>query len=192
MVKQRIISLLPSATEILFALGAGEEIVGTTHECPDFASGRVKCTANMLPPGMSAAEIDAAVTASLSADPHTIYRLDIDAVRRLKPTVIVTQSLCAVCAVPESAVQAVACTLPFLCKVVSADPHNLLELFESIAKISRAVGREKEGEIVVKRLKERLNEVRNVVHMLPKKRVMVLEWPDPPYAPGHWVPGKFM
>lgn len=188
--KEVIISLLPSATEILFALGAGSEVVGTTHECPAMAAGRTQCTANLLPKGLSAREIDEAVTRSLVEDPHTIYRLDVDAVRNLNPTTIVTQRLCAVCAVPESTVQTVACSLPRKCKVVSADPHTLRELFDSITTIAKSIGREGDAKTLLERLQSRLSLVERSVRGLAKQRVMVLEWPDPPYAPGHWVPGK--
>ena len=189
--KEVIISLLPSATEILFALGAGNDVVGVTHECPEQMSvGRVACTANHLPAGLSASEIDAAVTRSFQSDPHTIYRLDVDAVRSLHPTTIVTQRLCAVCAVPEDVVRAVACTFPQKCNVVSADPHELPDLFDSIQSIARRIGRAQQAEVLVKQLKERLATVEKAVAGLHRPRVMVLEWPDPPYAPGHWVPGK--
>jgi len=189
--RETIISLLPSATEILFALGVGGEVVGTTHECEPLSEGRVVCTANLLPPNLTAAEIDDAVCASLASDLHTIYRLDTDAVRNLNPSVIVTQALCAVCAVPEDAVRDVACTLPALCRVATADPHTLYELFEVIENVAKVVRRPEMGRRLVWNLKDRLAEVRKLcshVKEEDKRRVMVLEWPDPPYAPGHWVP----
>lgn len=191
--RETIISLLPSATEILFALGVGGEVVGTTHECEPLSHGRVVCTANLLPPCLTAAEIDAAVVKSLASDAHTIYRLDVGAVRKLEPTVIVTQALCAVCAVPEDTVRDVACTLPALCRVATADPHTLQQLFEVIQHIAKVVRRPEMGKRLVWNLKDRLSEVRKAcadVKQEDKRRVMVLEWPDPPYAPGHWVPDQ--
>lgn len=187
---QRIVSLLPSATEILVAVGAGPDIVGTTHECPPLPNSPAACTANMLPPGLSASEIDAAVTHSLAADPHTIYRLDVGLVQSLAPTVVVTQALCAVCAVPEDAVRAVACTMPGQCEVVAADTHTLAGLFGVIEKVARAVGRTSEAKALNVRLAARLDAVREATKSRKRRRVMVLEWPDPPFAPGHWVPGK--
>lgn len=186
----RIISLLPSTTEIIYALGAGEQIIGVTHECdfPPGASEKTHCTGNLLPPGLTSKEIDDAVSRSLTQDPHSIYSLDTETVRDLHPTVIVTQSLCAVCAVPESSVRDLACTFPYSCRVVSSDPHDLEEMFLSVAAIGKAIDCSGAAEKLVERLKARLSCVRAAVPSSPRPKVVVLEWPDPPYAPGHWVP----
>lgn len=185
----RIISLLPSATEILFAIGAGLHVVGVTHECdhPSEASNLAHCTGNLLPPNLSARQIDDAVAAALLDDEHSIYRLNVEKVKALKPSVIVTQSLCAVCAVPEKTVQKLSCTLPLKCRVVSSNPQDLAGLFETIVNIGAAIGFEESAKQLVFRLKKRLLDVRNSVPAT-RPRVVVLEWPDPPYAPGHWVP----
>lgn len=194
---QRIVSLLPSATEILFRVGAGRNIVGVTHECdyPEAALSIVKCTASLLPPDLTAKEIDTAVSAAIH-DVHTIYRLDASVIHSLRPTVIVTQSLCAVCAVPQSEVESLACTLPNNCKVIASDPHTLKELFNCILEIGTAVGRLQETRLVVQSLRTRLNRVSAEIHKLEKEqykpRVIFLEWPDPPYAPGHWVPDQIV
>lgn len=190
MLRHRIITLLPSATEVVFALGAGERVVGVTHECdfPPEAATRKHCTANLLPPNLSAREIDQAVSKSLKEDPHSIYRLDTEVVRKLEPTVIVTQRLCPVCAVPEKAVLDFTCTLPYTCKVVSSDPHTLEELFESIFHIANAIDEQDSAVRLVDGLKLRLSFLRSAIPSAPRPRVIVLEWPDPPYAPGHWVP----
>eukprot|EP00177_Eucheuma_denticulatum_P006892 GFKZ01012541.1.p1 GENE.GFKZ01012541.1~~GFKZ01012541.1.p1 ORF type:complete len:312 (-),score=26.15 GFKZ01012541.1:110-1045(-) len=186
----RIISLLPSTTEIIYAIGAGDQIVGVTHECdyPPEASEKRHCTGNLLPPGLTSKEIDDAVSSSLTQDPHSIYSLNAETVRNLHPTVIVTQSLCAVCAVPESSVRDLACTFPFSCRVVSADPHDLEEMFMSVAAIGKAIDCGGAADKLVERLKARLISVRTAVPSSPRPKVAVLEWPDPPYAPGHWVP----
>lgn len=187
----RIISLLPSATEIIYAVGAGPYVVGTTHECdyPPEALKLPDCTANLLPPGLSASEIDTAVTATLKEDEHSIYRLNGELVRSLDPSVIVTQKLCAVCAVPESTVQSLACTFGSTCKVVSSDPHNLPQLMDSIIDIGRAVNHEKEAADLVIQLKKRLSYLPSSLSTLEHRpKVMIIEWPDPIYAPGHWVP----
>lgn len=191
MTEHRIVSLLPSATEIIFALGAGDQVVGVTHECdfPPGATEKEHCTRSLLPPGLNSAEIDEAVCKSLASDAHTIYLLDTDTVRKLQPTVIVTQSLCAVCAVPEKSVRDLTCSLPYSCLVVASDPHTLNELFESICYIGKAIGMVDSAQKLVLILKERLNKVRAAVSSLPRRRrVLILEWPEPPYAPGHWVP----
>lgn len=194
----RIISLLPSATEILFAVGAGDNVVGTTHECdyPLAARALPNCTANLLPSGLTAKEIDTAVTKSLRGDPHTIYALKEDVVRVLRPTTIVTQSLCAVCAVPQKMVDAVACTLPVGCTVVAADPHTLEDLFDAIGIIGRAVNRLDAAVALVVSLKRRMRAVSQASGAAcdlaggSQPSVAVLEWPDPVFAPGHWVPDQ--
>lgn len=191
--QQRLISLLPSATEIIYAIGAGPLLVGCTHECdyPPAAASLPHCTANLLPPNLSAAEIDVAVARTLTDDPHSIYRLDVEAVHALRPSTIVTQSLCAVCAVPESTVSSLACTLPHACKVVSADPHTLEELYGSIQSIGACVAYGSGAAGVVSALKRRMQTVRESIPQAPpSQKVVVLEWPDPPYAPGHWVPDQ--
>lgn len=195
--QRRIISLLPSATEILFAIGAGSEVVGTTHECdfPPQSEKLPSCTSNLLPPNLSAAEIDTAVKNTMTSDPHSIYALNEDTIRKLQPTVIVTQSLCAVCAVPQSKVEKFACTLSKHCQVVAADPHTLPELFGCMLTIGRSIGHGLQAKAAVALLQNRLDALRDAsaktrgkANSVPK--AVVLEWPDPPYAPGHWVPDQ--
>jgi iron complex transport system substrate-binding protein len=180
-----IVSLLPSATEILYFVGAGARLVGCTHEC-DFPKGvadRLKhVTRSMLPPGLKAAEIDAAVVKAMKSDAHTIYALDTDALHVLRPRYIVTQKLCDVCAVPERSVRALACSLPSDCTVISADPSTLHELFGSIQTVGDAVGAPKTT-AMVRGLRERLDNVEQLTRGHASERVVVLEWPDPPYAP---------
>lgn len=164
-------------------------MVGTTHECEPLSTGRVECTANLLRPGLSASEIDSEVARQLKSDAHTIYRLDSDAVRELAPTLVVTQALCAVCAVPESTVRAAVCTMGD-CRVVSADPHTLEELFGVVQSVADAARRHAAGARLVRHLRARLDALKllSLGHgNASKSGVMVLEWPDPPYAPGHWV-----
>lgn len=195
---QRIISLLPSATEILFRVGAGENIVGVTHECdyPENVCSIRKCTASLLPPDLTAKEIDTAVSKAIKSDAHTIYGLNEEVIRDLKPTIIVTQSLCAVCAVPQSKVDSLACTFPDHCRVIASDPHTLEQLFNSVLEIGTAVERPQETKLVLQSLRSRLDQVRvNLLKLGDKQfkpRVIFLEWPDPPYAPGHWVPDQII
>lgn len=193
--ESRIISLLPSTTEILFAIGAGDQVVGVTHECdhPSTVRKLPKCTASLLAPNLTASEIDDAVTKSLKSDPHSIYRLDERVIHELNPTIITTQSLCAVCAVPQKKVEAVACSLGSRCEVIASDPHNLVQLFDSIRDIGKAVGKYQQAQLVIASLKARLDFVRTCTRSPEKSlgktlpRVIVLEWPDPPYGPGHWI-----
>ena len=164
-------------------------MVGVTHECdfPPTATNLPHCTGNLLPPGLTAREIDDAVCATLAKDAHSIYSLNVARVHDLKPSVIVTQSLCAVCAVPETTVRELSCTLPRDCIIVSSDPHTLPELFESIKYIAKAIGYTSAAEKLVASLQKRIEAVHATIS--PRRpRVAVIEWPDPVYAPGHWVP----
>lgn len=188
---QRIVSLLPSTTEILYFLDVGSRVVGVTHECdyPPCVSNLPSVTRSLLPPNLSASEIDDAVAASMAGDEHTIYKLDAERLRGLKPDVILTQALCDVCAVPEREVRGLACTLPSHCTVIKADPGNLHELFDCIRSIGRAVGADTADQRVMS-LEKRLRQVQILTKNVKKPRVCVLEWPSPPYAPGHWVPDQ--
>ena len=187
----RVVSLLPSATETLFALGLGDQVVGVTHECdfPDAARERPAVTRDLLPPGLSAAGIDAAVASGIR-DAHTIYQLDVAALEALEPDVVVAQDLCDVCAVPTSAVDA--CSLPAGARVVVADPSDLPELAPSVRALAEAVGAPGAGARLAADLERRLDAVRAAVtpHVGRDGRpdVLVLEWPDPVWTPGHWVP----
>ncbi len=184
----RIVSLLPSATEILFALGVGDDVIGVTHECdyPAAASDLPRVTEDLLASGLSPSEIDAAVAASVS-DIHTIYRLHEDRLRALEPDVIVTQNLCEVCAIPTATVEAAICTMPRAARVVASDPHTLDDLLFSIAEIGHQVGAPNVDQLVGS-LSDRLAAVRRSTRRRPHPTVAALEWPDPPFVPGHWVP----
>lgn len=181
----RIISLLPSATEILCFVGCRSRIVACTHECdfPADVSGLPRVTRSLLPPGLTSEEIDQAVTKAMHSDAHTIYALDEKLVSSLEPDAIVTQKLCDVCAVPERNVTKVACSLSTACKVVSADPSTLYELFDSIQAVGDAVGAP-DTMSAVAGLRLRLARVEQLTRGRASLRVCVLEWPSPPYAPG--------
>lgn len=183
----RIVSLLPSATEILNAVGVRDRIVGCTHECdyPPGISALPHVTRSLLPPDLTSEEIDAAVCKAMKSDAHTIYALDDDLVRELAPAAIVTQKLCDVCAVPMRNAEKLACTLPRNCRVISADPETLEELFDSIETVGNAVGASGTKECVAG-LRARLARIEDMTRNVSVKlRVAVLEWPDPPYAPGY-------
>ncbi len=185
----RIVSLLPSATEILFAIGAGDRVVGVTHECdhPAAVAGVPAVTRDLLPAGLSAAQIDAAVAGGIR-DEHTIYALDEAALGAVRPDVVVAQQLCDVCAVPVGTVDEALCSLAPDATVVAADPATLDDLLPAIRVIGRAVDADVGAAALTDRLAARLDAVTDAVAGRAAPAVAVLEWPDPPWLPGHWVP----
>ena len=182
-------SLLPSTTEILFALGAGEDVVGVTFECdtpPEARRRRIVSTSTM-PAGLSPAEIDEYVGAAVASG-QDLYLLEKDALRELDPTHVVTQDLCAVCAVDVSTVDDALEHLGCSATVLTYDPHTVDEVLASIVSLGAAVGRTGPATALVESLQARLDAVAARVAGRPRPRVVVLEWTDPPYAPGHWIP----
>jgi iron complex transport system substrate-binding protein len=185
----RIVSLLPSTTEILFAIGAGGDVVGVTFECdypPEARSRRIVST-SALPSELSAAEIDTAVSAALARG-EDLYHLDRDALADLDPDVVVTQDLCAVCAVDVSVVDDALAFLGCRAEVVTIDPRTLAEVDESILRLGEVTGRRASGRALVSSIQQRTARVADRVEARPRPRVAVLEWTDPPFAPGHWIP----
>jgi len=185
----RIASLVPSATEALFALGFGDDVVAVTHECdwPQAATVLPRLTASVLPDGLPSGEIDARVR-ELTRVGQALYTLDEERLAALDPDLIVTQELCAVCAVSYAEVCEVATRLPGRARVVSLDPGRLSEVVDDLVLLARACGNEQRGTTVARGLRERLQSVREAVAGAPRPRVLALEWLDPPYAGGHWVP----
>jgi iron complex transport system substrate-binding protein len=185
----RIVSLLPSTTEILFAIGAGDDVVGVTFECdfPPEARNRTIVSTSAMPEGLAPAEIDAFVAAAM-ADGQDLYHLDEGALSGLDADLVVTQDLCAVCAVDVSVVDDALAHLGCRAEVLTIDPHTLDEVLASIVTLGEATGRQREAEALVADLRARLDAVRRRVAGRPRPRVMLLEWTDPPFAPGHWVP----
>jgi iron complex transport system substrate-binding protein len=185
----RIVSLLPSTTEILFAIGAGPDVVGVTFECdhPAEARSRTIVSTSALPAGLAPAEIDAFVTRAMQAG-EDLYHLDEGALAGLDADLVVTQDLCAVCAVDVSVVDDALAHLGCTAEVLTIDPHTLDEVFASILTLGEATGRAAPAEELVASLRGRLDAVRRRVAGRPRPRVMLLEWTDPPFAPGHWVP----
>lgn len=182
----RIASLVPSTTEIVAALGLGDALVARTHECdhPPEVAAVPEVTRDLLPPGLSPAEIDAAVAASM-ADAHTIYALDADALRAVRPDVVLTQATCAVCAVDEQSVAA--CSLGDA-RVISYDPAKLDDILEGIREMAGKLDASAAGERLVDGLRDRLAIVAASSPGGDRPRVAAVEWPDPVYAPGHWLP----
>jgi len=185
----RIVSLLPSTTEILFAIGAGDDVVGVTFECdhPPEARTRTIVSSSAMPEGLAPAAIDSFV-ASAMARGEDLYRLDEGALSGLDADLVVTQDLCAVCAVDVSVVDDALAHLGCTAEVLTIDPHTLDQVFDSIGVLGKATGHETEAADLVTGLRDRLSAVRRRVADRPRPRVMLLEWTDPPFAPGHWVP----
>ncbi len=185
----RIASLVPSATEMLFALGLGGDVVAVTHECdyPPAARELPHLTATVLPEGLDAGEIDAAVKAVVG-EGEALYSLDEERLAELAPDLIVTQAVCDVCAVSYEDVVAVAARLPGAPRVVQQDPSSLGEVLEDVTRLGAAAGvEERAGELRVE-LERRLEAVRAAVEGAPRPRVLTLEWLDPPFVGGHWIP----
>ena len=185
----RIASLVPSATETLFALGLGDEVIAVTHECdhPPEALGRPRLTASVIPEGLGPAEIDAAVSERTGRG-EAIYSLDEDVLRELEPDLIVTQALCAVCAVSYDDVVEVAGRLPSRPRVVSLDPSTLGEVLGDVRTLAEATDRRDAGVDLVQDAAARIDRVRTAVRGARRPRVATLEWLDPVYVAGHWTP----
>ncbi len=190
MIAQRIVSLLPSATEILFAIGAGEIVAGVTHECdfPPAARTRAVLTSSLLPgDALTAGAIDRHVRASVHGG-SSLYALDAARLAQLQPDLIVTQELCAVCAVSYEIVTHAAKRLRGDPRVVSLEPSTLEDVYATIVFLGELSGRERGAAEVVAGL--RLREA--VLRDTPREtapRALVLEWTDPPMSGGHWTPG---
>ncbi|WP_328991414.1 ABC transporter substrate-binding protein [Kribbella sp. NBC_01245] len=185
----RIVSLSPSATEICFALGAGSDVVGVTFECdyPPEARTRPIVSSTALPEGLDPAGIDAAVRDLIAAGTD-LYHLDRDALARLDPDVVITQDLCAVCALDSGDVTEALAYLGCTAEVVTTDPRDLAGVWASVELIGKALGRTSQASYLLEGLRERVSSVKSSRYGVPPVRVMLLEWTDPPYAPGHWIP----
>ncbi len=185
----RIVSLVPHATEMLFALGLGPEVVGVTHECdfPAPARERRRVTRDVLASGLGAAEIDVAVR-ERTLRGEAIYELDRDALAALEPELIVTQALCPVCAVSYEEVAEVAKTLPSAPRVIALDPKTLGETLGDVRTLAQATGRRERGVELVADAAARIDRVKLAVRGQPRPRVAALEWLDPVYVAGHWTP----
>lgn len=185
----RIASLVPSATEMLFALGLGESVVAVTHECdyPAEARSLPHLTRTVLPPDLGPAEIDKAVKARV-AEGRALYELDEERLAALAPNLIVTQAVCAVCAVSYEDVLDVATRLPSTPRVVQQDPSTLGEMLEDVVRLGEATDIAPHAHELRGELEGRLATVRAAVSGTTAPRVVALEWLDPPYVGGHWIP----
>jgi iron complex transport system substrate-binding protein len=183
----RIVSFLPAATEIVYALGAGSDLVGRSHECDYPASVRalpVVSRPALSLDGMSQAEIDAAVAGQLASG-ESLYVVDERLFDSLAPDVILTQDLCQVCAPSGNELSRALASIPSRPEVLYLTPRTLSEIDANIVEVGRAIGREDEARALVARNRERIARLEQPAH---RRRVMFLEWTDPPYCAGHWVP----
>lgn len=182
-------SLVPHATELLFALGLGDQVIAVTHECdhPPQALELPHITRDALTIGLSAAEIDAAVR-ERTEQGQAIYQLDEDALSALQPDLIVTQALCPVCAVSYEDVAKLAGELASKPKVISLDPHTLGETLDDVRTIAEATARRERGIELVGEIAARIDRVKLAVRSTARPRVAALEWLDPVFVAGHWTP----
>jgi len=189
----KIVPLLPSATEIVFALGLGQDLCGVSFECDYPEAARavpiVSGTALPVDGSLSASEIDAAVSARVAAG-ESIYTLDDARVRAIDPDLILAQDLCRVCAVPSGAVEEALDVIGCHAQVVSLDPARLDEVIACIGMVGAVTGTEAKADALMESLRARVDGVRRRIRGRHRPRVLVLEWADPPFNAGHWVPDQ--
>ena len=180
---------MPHATELLFALGLGDDVVGVTHECdwPEAAQELPQVTRDVLEPGLSPGGIDAAVRERTAAG-GSIYALDAELLRELEPDLIVTQALCHVCAVSVDEVQALARALPGPPRVIALDPTTYGETVGDVRTVAQATNAKDAALDLIARTARRADVVRLAVRGAPRPRVAALEWMDPVFVAGHWTP----
>jgi iron complex transport system substrate-binding protein len=187
----KIVSLLPSATELVFALGLGDDLSGVTFECdyPPEARTKPVISDTALPTArpLSASEVDTLVNEHMQKK-EPLYVLDKELIKQIQPDLILTQDLCRVCAVPSGQVQDALDELDSDASVVSMDPHSLAGIMETFLEVGKATGTEERARDLVEPLRERIQAVKQKAARLPTIRTLALEWLDPPFAGGHWIP----
>lgn len=186
----RIVSLLGSATEIVYEIGLGGQLVGISHECdfpPEALSLPRLSRPRFDPAGLDSGQIDAAVRRSMEQF-GSVYEVDVETLERLKPDVVLTQAVCEVCAVPTGSVEAAVASLPSHVEVISLDAHDLGGIMATVRQVGEAAGDPRAGEDAARRLSDRLDAVADAVQGAARPRTLMLEWLEPPFAPGHWVP----
>lgn len=185
----RICSLLPSATEIVCALGAQDQLVAVTHECdfPFSVASIPKVTRSNIPSHFTSAEIDSAVRANLDSS-GSLYELDLRALEELQPDLIITQRLCDVCAVAYDQVQAAAAALTSHPQVLNLEPSSLSDILDCVRLVGDAIGRPEAAGALISSLQHRIDSVRTKTRQIqPRPRIFCMEWVDPPFCGGHWM-----
>ncbi|HEX5939818.1 MAG TPA: ABC transporter substrate-binding protein, partial [Dehalococcoidia bacterium] len=184
----RILSLLPAATEMVFLLGLGDDLVGVSHECdyPSQAAIKPRVTRSRVDAGRPGDEIQRQVQ-ELSHDHNSLYELDVELIRALKPDLILTQEICEVCAVSRAQVEASAVELYGTPNVVSMEPSTLNGVLDDISYLGELTNRRDEAAAKTTRLRERIERVKQIAQTEPAA-VVCLEWLQPPMAAGHWIP----
>lgn len=188
--KPRIVSFLASGTEIAVALGLQDSIVGISHECdwPPAVLDRPRVSKPRFDPaGLDSGEIDRALRATM-AEYGSVYAIDEDLLAELKPDIVLTQAVCEVCAVPTPGVNDVMARRRLDAEVVSLDAHTIDDILQTIIQVGAAAGVAGQAADVVAALQARLDNVRAAIDGADRPRVLAIEWLDPPFAPGHWVP----
>jgi iron complex transport system substrate-binding protein len=186
----RIVSMLASATEAVYALGLGDHLVAISHECdypPEALHLPLASRSRFDPSGLTSGEIDAAVRRSME-EHGSVYEVDGELLARLRPDLVLTQAVCEVCAVPTGSVLDAVRGLPAPPSVLSLDAHTLEGILTSISQIAAAAGVAERGAEVVGRLRARMDRVAEAVAGEPRPLTLLLEWLDPLFSPGHWVP----
>jgi iron complex transport system substrate-binding protein len=187
----KIISLLPSATEIICAVGLADQLVAVTHECdyPAYVTQKPCITKSLLPPDLRSSQIDEAVRGQMAADAHSLYHIDRELLAELAPDLIVTQQLCEVCAVAYHEVVEAVQSLPHTPEVLNLEPLTLGDVLSDIRRVGEATGHSEEALRLVSSLEDRVAEVRRMARSVTDHpRVVFLEWIDPLFCGGHWNP----
>jgi iron complex transport system substrate-binding protein len=186
----RIASLLASGTEIVVALGLEDRLVAISHECdwPPHVLDRPRLSKPRFDPaGLESGQIDLAVRQAME-EFGSVYEIDGDTMASLDPTLVITQAVCEVCAVPTPGVKQAVAERGIDAEVLSLDAHTLEDILRSIEQVGEAAGEGEHAREIVSGYRERIEKVRNSVAGLPRRRVLCIEWLDPPFAPGHWLP----
>lgn len=188
--EERIVSLLASGTEIVAALGLGEALVGISHECdhPETLLDRPRVSRPRFnPEGLDSGAIDRAVRQAM-AEHGSVYQVDAELLEELRPSLVLTQAVCEVCAVPTPGVRETVRRLELEAEVLSLDAHTLDDILGTLRQVAAAAGVPERGIRAADHLEARLDAVREAVASAPRPRVLAIEWLDPPFTPGHWVP----
>ena len=186
----RIASLLSSATEIVYELGLQDSLVAISHECdwpPEALRLPRLSRVRFDPAGLTSGQIDAEVRRCM-LEYGSVYEIDPRALAGVRPDLVLTQAVCEVCAVPTASVHDAVAALPHRPEVLSLDAHTLEEIIASVEQVADAAGEPARGDETAANLRARIDRVRAAVANRPRPRVLALEWLDPPFAPGHWIP----